>query len=71
MAKARYTLKFIIIHELDCGDTAYAHNQAIATAAIIVDRTFVRPTYTDRTNRWSQQDKNRYARAVQEVLATF
>ena len=71
MKKPVITLKTIIMHELDCGGQAFDYNRDIATAAIIVDRTFSRPTYTTRTANWSKEDKTRYAKAVQEVLKSL
>lgn len=69
MKKPLVALKTIIQHELDGGDAPYDYNREIAAAAIIVDRSFVRPTYTTRTASWKKEDKTRYAKAVQEQLA--
>lgn len=66
------TLAEIIRQEIGASpyviEAAFYNRQDISTAAIAVDRSFVRPTYTDYSYRWSKEDKSRYAKAVLAMM---
>jgi hypothetical protein len=67
--KVPATLTQILTQEFSDGSVTFDHNQKIATAAIIVDRTFQAAGNEQNRRYWSKADRQNYAKQVQQVMA--